>query len=165
MIRPDEIAQAVLGILSVQSVYALVLFPLVWGLVKCCRGRYPLGHLIRSLTPYLVSRPFLAFPHAPLIFPDHQKPLAASLPDAFILDGQNPHGMVQTIGSRPATVPPPTAREWFCLIICSAWLAVVSLLLALFLRKRRRFWKIAGQGRTVLDPAVLDVVRTIPWGF
>ncbi len=185
MIRPDEIAQAVLGILSVQSVYALVLFPLVWGLVKCCRGRYPLwqhglwllillrlvlppdmaapwsaGHLIRSLTPYLVSRPFLAFPHAPLIFPDHQKPLAASLSDAFIPESQNPHGMVPTIGSRPATVPPPTAREWFCLIICSAWLAVVSLLLALFLRKRRRFWKIAGQGRTVLDPAVLDVVRT-----
>jgi beta-lactamase regulating signal transducer with metallopeptidase domain len=30
MMRPDEIAQAILGILSLQSVYALFLFLLVW---------------------------------------------------------------------------------------------------------------------------------------
>ena len=185
MIRPDEIAQAVLGILSLQSVYALVLFPLIWGMVKCCRGRYPrwqhglwllillrlvlppdmaipwsAGHLIRSLTPHTVSLRFLAFPYAPLIFQDHQKPFAASLPDAFIPDAQNSSGMVPTIGSRRATVPPPTPLKRLCFIICCAYFTVVTLLLVLFLRTRCRFWKIARQAKTVQDPIVLDIVRT-----
>ena len=185
MIRPDDIAQAVLGILSLQSVYALVLFPLVWGMVKCCRGKYPrwqhglwllillrlvlppdmaipwsAGHLVRSLTPHTVSRPFLAFPYASFIFQDHQKPLAASLPDDFMPDDQNPFGMVTTIGSRRATVHSPTPLKWLCFIICCTYFTVVTLLLVLFLRTRRRFRKIAGQGKTVQDPAVLDIVRT-----
>ena len=186
MICLDEIAQAVLGILSVQSVYALVLFPLIWGLVKCCRGRYSrwqhglwllillrlvlppdmaapwsAGHLIRSLTPYLVSRPLIKSPQAPLILPYNQKTLDASLPDApSISDGQNAPGKVTTIGNRPETIWSSHIWEWLCLIVCSAWLAAVSLLLALFFRKRLWFWKIAGKGRTVLDPALLIVVRT-----
>ncbi len=90
MIRPDEVAQIVLGILSVQSVYALVLFPLVWGLVKCCQGKYPgwqhgfwllilirlvlppdiaapwsASHLIRSVAPVMVSPSFLPFTNKP----------------------------------------------------------------------------------------------------
>lgn len=185
MIRPDEIAQAVLGILLLQSVYALVLFPLVWGMVKCCRGRYPrwqhglwllillrlvlptdmaipwsASDLIRSLMPHTVSRPFLDFPYASLIFQDHQKPIAASLPDDFIPDGQNPSGMVPTIGSRRAMVQSPNALKWLLIIICCAYFTVVTLLLVLFLHTRRRFWKIAEQGKTVRDPAVLDIIRT-----
>ncbi len=184
MIRPDEIALAVLSILSVQSLYVLVLFPPIWGLVKCCRGKYPrwqhglwfllllrlmlppdmavpwsAGHLIRSLTPDMVSRPFFAFPHAPLIVQDHQKLIAVSLPDVFITNGQNSPGMVPTIASRPAMNPSLTALEWFCFIIYCTYFTVVSLLLVLFFCKRRRFWKIARQGKAVLDPAALDIVR------
>ena len=185
MIHPDEIAQTVFGILSVQSVYALVLFPLVWGLVKCCRGRYPrwqhgfwflillrlvlppdmaapwsAGHLVRSITPNIISQPFLSFPNAPPIFLDNQNPYAAPLFNAVILGAQNSPGMVQGIDSRPATVPSSTAREWFYLIIFSGWLAVVSFLLVQFFRNRRRFWKIAGKGRSIKDSVVLDVVQT-----
>jgi len=185
MIHPDEIAQTVFGILSVQSVYALVLFPLVWGLVKCCRGRYPrwqhgfwflillrlvlppdmaapwsAGHLVRSITPNIISQPFLSFPNAPPIFLDNQNPYAAPLFNAVILDAQNSPGMIQGIDSRPATVPSSTAREWFYLIIFSGWLAVVSFLLVQFFRNRRLFWKIAGKGRSIKDSVVLDVVQT-----
>ena len=67
MIRPDEIARIVLGVLSAQSVYALVLFPLVWGLVKCCRGRYLWWqHGLWFLILFrLVLPPDLAAPGAP----------------------------------------------------------------------------------------------------
>jgi beta-lactamase regulating signal transducer with metallopeptidase domain len=185
MIRPDEIIQTVLGILSVQSVYALLLFPLVWGLVKCCRGRYPrwqhgfwflillrlvlppdmaapwsASHLVRSITPNMISQPFLSFPNAPPIFLDNQNPYAAPLSNAVILSAQNSPGMVQGIDSRPATVQSSTAREWFYFIIFSGWIAVVSFLLVQFFRNRRRFWKIAGKGRTIKDSVVLDVVQT-----
>jgi len=185
MIRPDDIAQTVLGILSIQSVYALVLFPLVWGLVKCCRGRHlqwqhgfwflillrlvlppdmaapwSAGHLIRSITPNMVSQPFLAFPNAPPIFSDKQNLYDAALSNAIILSSQNLPGMVPAIDSRPATGTSPTSRERFYLIVFSSWLAVVSLLLARFVRNRRRFWKIAGKGRTIKDSVVLDVVQT-----
>ncbi|MCP4720097.1 MAG: M56 family metallopeptidase [Desulfobacteraceae bacterium] len=183
MIRPDEIAQTVLGILSIQSVYALVLFPLVWGLVKCCRGRHlrwqhgfwflillrlvlppdmaapwSAGHLIRSITPNMVSQPFLAFPNAPPIFSDKQNRYDAALSNAVILSSQNL--MVPANYSRPAIIPSPTAWERFYLIIFSSWLAVVCLLLAQFVRNRRRFWKIAWKGRTIKDSVVLDLVQT-----
>ncbi len=185
MIRPDEIAQTILGILSVQSLYALLLFPLVWGLVKCCRGRHPrwqhgfwflillrlvlppdmaapwsAGHLIRSMTPNMVSQPFFAFTNAPPIFSDKQNRYDAPLSNAVILSSQDSPGVVPAIDSRPAIFPSPTAWERFCLIIFSSWLAVVSLLLAQFVRNRRRFWKIAGNGRTIKDPVVLDIVQT-----
>ena len=185
MIRPDDIAQAVLGILSLQSIYALVLFPIVWGLVKCCRGRSPrwqhslwllillrlilppdmaapwsAGNLIRSITPDAVSRQFLAFPYETQIFQDHRKLLAASLADDFTPDGQNPSGMVPKIDSRRASVSSSTTLKRLSLMICCAYFTVVTLLLVLFLRTRRRFWKIARQGKTVRDPAVLDLIRT-----
>ncbi len=186
MISPDEIAQAFIGILSVQSVYALILFPLIWGLVKCCRGRYPrwqhglwllillrlvlppdmaapwsAGHLIRSLTPYLVSRPDITSQQPPLILSHNQKTLDAFLPDApSISDGQNPIDNVPIIGNGTETILSSHIWEWLCLIVCIVWLVVVSLLLTQFFRKRRWFWKIAGKGRTVLDPALLNVVRS-----
>ena len=185
MISPDEIAQAFIGILSVQSVYALILFPLIWGLVKCCRGRYPrwqhglwllillrlvlppdmaapwsAGHLIRSLTPDLVSRPDITSQQPPLILSHNQKALDAFLPDApSISDGQNLPDKVPITRKGPKTFLSSDIWGWLCLIVCSVWLTVVSLLLTLFFRKRRWFWKIAGKGRTVLDPALLDVVR------
>ena len=185
MIHPDEIAQAVLGILSLQSIYTLVLFPIVWGLVKCCRGRSPrwqhslwllillrlilppdmaapwsAGNLIRSLTPDAVSRQFLAFPDENLILQDHRKPLAASFSDNFTPDGQNPSGMVPKTGSRRASVPSATPLKSLSLMICCAYFTVVTLLLILFFRTRRKFWKIARQAKTVRDPAVLDIIRT-----
>ncbi len=185
MIRPDEIAQSVLGILSIQSVYALFLFPLVWGMVKCCRGRYPrwqhglwllillrlvmppdmanpwsAGHLIRSLTPDTVSRSLLSFPYASLIDQDHHQPFATSLSDELKPDGQNPSGMVSPIVQERTTVQSPTPLKWLCLIICCFYMTIVTLLLIQFLRTRCRFWKIAGQGKTVQDPLVLDIVRT-----
>ena len=185
MIRPEEIAHAVLGILALQSVYALILFPLVWGMVKCCRGRYPrwqhglwllillrlvlptdmaipwsASDLIRSLMPHTVSRPFSDFPYAPLTFQDHQKPIAASLPDAIIPDGQQPSVAVPAIGNRRATVQSPTALKWLSIIICCAYFTVATLLLIRFYLTRRRFWKIAKEGETVQDPVVLDIVRT-----
>ncbi len=185
MIHPDEIVRAVLGILSLQSVYALVLFPLVWGMVKCCRGKYPrwqhglwlliilrlvlppdmavpwsARNLVRSLTPHTVSRPFLAFPYASLFFQDHQKPPAASLPDDFVPDGQNALATIPAIGSRQATVQSPSPLKLRCFIMCFAYFTVVTLLLVRFFLTRHRFWKIAGQGKTVQDPAVLDIVRT-----
>lgn len=185
MIRPDEIAQAVLAILSLQSVYALMLFPIVWGMVKCCRGRSPrwqhslwllillrlvlppdmavpwsAGHLIRSLTPDTVPRQFLAFPYETLIFQDHRKPLTTSLSEDLTPDVQNPSGMVPTTGSRRATGPSATPLKRLSLMICCAYFTVVTLLLVLFLRTRRRFRKIARLGKTVRDPAVLDIIRT-----
>lgn len=185
MIRPDEIAQTVLSILSIQSVYALVLFPLVWGLVKCCRGRYPrwqhcfwflillrlvlppdmaapwsVGHLIRSITPNMVSQSFLSFPNAPPIFSDNQNPYDAPPFNSAIPSTQKSPGMVRAIDSRPAIIPFPTVRGRFLLIMFSGWLAVVSFLLLQFVSKRRRFWKIAGKGRTIKDSCVLDLVQT-----
>ena len=184
MIRPDEIAQAVLATLSLNSCYALVLFPLIWGLAKCCRGRYPrwqhglwllillrlvlpsdmatpwsASQLIRSLTPHTVPHQYLAFPYESRILQDHKKPLSASISDSFRPDGLNPSGMVKTIDGTQATVPSPTLLKWLCLIICGSYFLVVTLLLVLFLLTRRRFWKTAKQGRAVQDPAVLDIVR------
>ena len=185
MIRPDEIAQAVLGILSLQSVYALVLFPLVWAMVKCCRGRYPrwqhglwflillrlvlppemanpwsAGHLIRSLTPHTISRTLIAFPYAPLIFQDHPKPLAVSMSNDLAPDGHNPSGVAPSVGNRRTTVQLSTPLKWLCFSICGAYFTVVTLLLMKFLLNRRRFWKIAEQGKTVQDPTVREIVRT-----
>jgi beta-lactamase regulating signal transducer with metallopeptidase domain len=184
MIRPDEIAQAVLAILLLNSCYALVLFPLIWGLAKCCRGRYPrwqhglwflillrlvlpsdmatpwsASQLIRTLTPHTVPHQYLAFPYESRILRDHQKPLSATISDSFVLDGLNPSGMVKTINGTRATVPSPALLKWFCLIICLAYFLVVTLLLVLFLLTRRRFWKTAKQGKAVQDPVVLDIIR------
>ena len=181
MIRPDEIAQIVLGILSIQSIYAMLLFPLVWGLVKCCRGRHPrwqhglwflillrlilppdmaapwsAGHLIRSITPDLVSRPL---PYASLIFLDHQK-LISPLPDSFISDNQNSTEMTTVMGIKSAKIASSSAIGRLYLIVCSLWLAVVSLLIMIFIRKRHKFWKIARKGQSVLDPTVLGFVQT-----
>ena len=185
MIRPDEVAQIVLGILSVQSVYALVLFPLVWGLVKCCQGKYPgwqhgfwllilirlvlppdiaapwsASHLIRSVAPVMVSPSFLPFTNKPPLLVDNPKPNTVVLSRVDRLDSQNSREIVPTLDNRPATVPFPTVRKAFYLIIFSGWLTVVSFLLLQFLRNRRRFWQIAGNGWTIKDPAVLDVVQT-----
>ena len=184
MIRPDEIAQTIIGILSVQSVYALVLFPLVWGLVKCCRGKYPLwqyglwflillrlvlppdmaspwsaGHLIRSITPNFISQQFFASPNAHPILSDNQNQYAATLSNAVILGVKKSSMLVPQIDSRPATVSHSTSQEWFYLIVFSSWLLVAGFLLVQFFRKRRRFWKIAGKGRTIKDPVVLDIVQ------
>ena len=184
MIHPDEIAQTIIGILSVQSVYALVLFPLVWGLVKCCRRRYPLwqhglwflillrlvlppdiasplsaGHLIRSITPNFISQQFFAFPNAHPILSDNQNQYAATLSNAITLGVQKSSMLVPEIDSRPATSSHSTSQEWFYLIVFSSWLVVAGFLLVQFLRKRRRFWKIAGKGRTIKDPVVLDIVQ------
>ena len=185
MIRPDEIAQSVLAILSLQSIYALLLFPLVWGMVKCCRGRYPrwqhclwflilmrlvlppdmampwsASHLIRSLTPETVNRNFLSIPYESLTFQDSNKPLAPSLFNELTIDGHNPSESDPTIGTKHAVFPLPTPMKRPYLILCGAYLTVVILLLVLFLRTRRRFWKIARQGKTVRDPAVLYIIRT-----
>ena len=185
MIRPDEICQAVLAILSFNSFYALVLFPLVWGMVKCCRGRYPwwqyglwllillrlvlppdmatpwnASQLIRSITPHAVPRQYLAFPYEFRILQDNQKPLSATILDNFVSDGLHPSGMVTTIDSERATVPSPPLLNRLSLVISFAYFAVVTLLLVLFLRTRRRYWKIAWEGMTFQDPAVLDIVRT-----
>ena len=185
MIRPDEVAQIVLGILSVQSVYALVLFPLVWGLVKCCQGKYPgwqhgfwflilirlvlppdiaapwsASHLIRSVAPVMVSPSFLSFSNKPPLLGDNQKPNTVPLFRVNTLEPQNSREIIPAINSRPATVPFPTVRKAFYLIIFSGWLTVVSFLLLQFLRNRRRFWKIAGNGRTIRDSVVLDIVQT-----
>ena len=185
MIRPDEIANAVLGTLSLQSVYVLVLFPLVWGLVKCCRGKYPrwqhglwflillrlvlppdmaahwsFGHLLRSLTTHTISRPFLTLPYASTIIEDHQKPPVASLPDDVTPYGHNPSKMVSKIGIKPTKGQSSTAMKGLRIIICCAYFAAVTFLLAQFLRTRRRFWKLAEHGKTVRDPAVLDIIRT-----
>ena len=156
MIRPDEIAQTVLAILWLNSCHALVLFPLIWGMAKCCRGRYPrwqhglwflillrlvlptdmatpwsASQLIRSLTLHAVPHQYLAFPYESRILQDHQKPLSASISDSFVPDGLNPSGMVKTIDGTRATVPSPTLLKWLCLIICCAYFLVVTLLLAL----------------------------------
>ena len=80
MIPLDEIARSVLAILSLQSIYALVMFPLIWGMVACCRVRHArmqhglwllillrlvlppdlaapwsAGHLARSVLPHAVA--------------------------------------------------------------------------------------------------------------
>jgi len=184
MIRPDEIAQAVLAILWLNSCYALVLLPLIWGLAKCCRGRYPrwqhglwllillrlvlpsnmatpwsASQLIRSLTPHTVPHQYLAFPYESRILQDHKKPLSASISDSFVPDGLNPSGMVKTIDGTRATVPSPTLLKRLSLIICFTYFLVATLLLVLFLLARRRFWKTAKQGKAVQDPAVLDIVH------
>jgi hypothetical protein len=187
-------------------------FLLVWGMVKCCRGKYPrwqhglwllillrlvlppdmavpwsVSHLIRSLTPHTVSRPFLGFPYASPIFQDHQKPLAASLTDTFMPDGQNPSGdgpdnRQQTCNG---SVPNPTevALPYYLLCVfysCHPPTGAVSPHPPPVLEDRR-------QAKTVQDPAVLDIIRTwrrrlhirrtvevkavasdgppIPWGF
>ncbi|BBO68111.1 hypothetical protein DSCA_20410 [Desulfosarcina alkanivorans] len=185
MIHPDEIARVVLGILSLQSVYVLVLFPLVWGMVKCCRGKYPrwqhglwflillrlvlppdlaapwsASNLVRSLTPHRVSRSFLALPCSDLIFHDHQQSRPASLPDDVVTEDPNAFGMAPAIGSRRAAVQSPPALKWLLITICCAYFAVATFLLAVFLSRRRRFWKIAEQGKTVRDPAVLDMIQS-----
>ena len=185
MIHPDDIAQAVLGILSVQSLYALVLFPFIWGLVKCCRGRYPrwqhglwflillrlvlppdtaftwsASNFIRSFTPHVISRPFFVFSQASFNFHEKQEPSAASFSNVIIHDSENPSERVQTTGSNPAKALPSTAFELLCLFICCVWLTVVTFLLVRFLHKRHRFWKIARQGKMVLNPTVLDVAKT-----
>ncbi|MDX2454072.1 M56 family metallopeptidase [Desulfosarcina sp.] len=184
MIRPDEVAQAILAILSLQSLYALFLFPLIWGMVKCCWGKYPrwqhglwllillrlvlspdmatpwsASHLIRSLTSHTVSRQYLAFPYEFRILQDHQKPISTPIPDNFMPDGPNPHGVVPTIGSKLATVPSPPLLKRISIVTSCTYFAVVTLLLVRFLRTRRRYWKIAWQGKTFQDPAVLDIVR------
>ena len=184
MIRPDEIAQAVLAILSLNSCYALVLFPLIWGLAKCCRGRYPrwqnglwllillrlvlpsdmatpwsASQLIRTLTPHAVPHQYLAFPYESRTLQGHQKPISASISESFVPDGLDPSGMVKTIDDTRATVSSPTLLKGLCLIICFAYFLVVTLLLVLFLLTRRRFWKTAKQGKVVQDPVVLDIVR------
>jgi len=185
MIRLNEIAQTVIGILSVQSVYALALFPLVWGLTKCCRGKYPLwqhglwflillrlilppdmasswsaGHLIRSITPNIISQSVIAFPNTHSIFSDSQNQYASTFFNAVILGVQKSTGLVPSTHRRPATFSHPTSQEWFCLIIFISWLVVASFLLLQFFRKRRRFSKIAGKGRTIKDSVVLDIVQT-----
>ncbi len=48
--------------------------------------------------------------------------------------------------------------KWFFLIIFTVWLAVVSFQLVIFIRKRWWFRNLAGKGRTVLDPAILNVI-------
>ena len=185
MIRPDEFAQAVLAILSLQSVYALVLFPLVWGMVKCCRGKYPrwqhslwflillrlvlppdlampwsASHLIRSLTPDIASQQFLALPYESSLFQEHKMPFAPSHSDELKPGGHNTARIAPTIGIKQEVLPPPTLLKKLFLILCAAYFIVVTLLLVLFLRNRRRFWKIAKQGKTVRDPTVLDIIRT-----
>ena len=185
MIRPDEIAQTVIGILSIQSVYAMVLFPLVWGLIKCFRGKYPLwqhglwflillrlvlppdmaspwsaGHLIRSITPNIIFQPILAFPITHPTFSDNQNQYAATPSNVVIRRVQKSTGLVPAVDSSPATFSQPTSQEWFYLIIFSSWMVAASFLLVQFFRKRRRFWKIAGKGRTIEDSVVLDIVQT-----
>lgn len=184
MIRPDEIAQIVLGILLVQSVYALLLFPLVWGLVKFCQGRYPwwqhgfwflillrlvlppdmaaswsVSHLIRSVAPIMISKTFLSFSNEPQIFIDNRNSYTAALSKVDIHGAQNSPEIVSAIDSRPAMVSFSTIRKGR-LIIFSGWLAIVSFLLLQFLRNRRRFWQIARKGRTIKDSVVLEVVQT-----
>ncbi len=108
MISSDEIALAVLRILFVQSLYVMLLFPLVLILVKGCRGRYPgaqhglwllillrlvlppdmaapwsAGHLIRSLMPSLFSRPVSVFSHELIILTDQPKPIATAIPNVL----------------------------------------------------------------------------------
>ena len=185
MIRPDDFAQAVLAFLTLQSVYALMLFPLVLVMVKCCRGKYPrwqhslwllillrmvlppdmampgsASHLIRSLTPETTVRQYLALPYESFIFQEHKKPFAPSHSDELAPDVQNPDRISPTIGIKQAALPSPTLLKKPYLILCGAYFTIVILLLVLFLRTRRRFWKIAKQGKTVRDPTVLDIIRT-----
>ena len=185
MIPPDEIALTVLAILGLQSVYALVLFPLVWGLVKCCREKYPrwqhglwllivfrlvlppdmaipwsASHLIRSLMPQTASGQYLAFTYDISFFHDRSKPLATSISDDFAPGGQYPFGSVSTIASQRVNLPIATSLKLPYLVIFWIYLSVVMLLLVRFLQTRRQFWRIARQAKTVLDPAVLDIVHT-----
>ncbi len=185
MIRPDEIAQTVIGILLIQSVYAMVLFPLVWGLIKCCRGKYPLwqhglwflillrlvlppdmaspwsaGHLIRSITPNIIFQPILAFPITHSTLSDNQNQYVTTPSNAVIRRVQKSTGLFPAVDSSPAKFSQPTSQEWFYRIIFSSWMVAASFLLVQFLRKRRRFWKIARKGRTIEDSVVLDIVQT-----
>ena len=162
MIRPDEIAQIVVGILSVQSVYALVLFPLIWGMVKCCKGKYPgwqhgfwllillrlvlppdiaspwsVSHLIRSAAPIMTSQSFLSFSSKPPVSEANQKssiatPSKGHIP--HIPDTQTLPELIPAIDNSPALVPFPTLLRGGYLIIFCSWLAVVGFLLLQFLR-------------------------------
>ncbi len=181
MILLDEIARAVLPILSLQSIYALVLFPLIWGLVACCRGRYArlqhglwllillrlvlppdmaapwsAGHLARSVIPYAVSKQFLAFPSTTVIDTIQPKRSGSAPLEGPRVAGHDPSGMALTIGSNPSDSSSPSVLTWFRIAVMGAYVAVVTLLLLLFVRTRRRFWKMAWQAKPLQDPAVLQ---------
>ena len=185
MILPEGITHTILGILSLQSFYALLLFPVIWVLVTCFRGRNPrwqhglwllillrlvlppdmasswsAGNLVRSLASHSISRDYFPFQQESFRFQDPGKPPVASSYRIHKPDGQDSFKMVSKIGRPRPTVVAPSPLNQFGLIIGGVYLFAVTLLLVRFFSTRCRYRKIAGQGKTVQDPVVMDIVRT-----
>jgi beta-lactamase regulating signal transducer with metallopeptidase domain len=185
MIPPDPIAQTVLAILARQSFYALVLFPLIWAMVKCRRGRYPrwqhalwllvllrlllppdmaapwsASRLIRSVPPRAVPQQNIAFPTGSHLYQGHQNPTSAFISGTVLSEVLNPSWGGATVTSRWVAVPTPAVLKSLRLVVFCTYFTIVTSLLVLFLRTRRRYRKFVWRGETSQDPAVLTIVNT-----
>lgn len=172
MILPDEISCAILYFIWCQSFHILVLFPLVWLLVACCRGRFPrwqhgfwlliicrlllppdtaftwsAGSLIRSA----LWVPRVSLTHSGFVKPGDAKPR----------DAKPGHSGDALTGPPPqlrGVSPEPDPPDRLAILTCTAWMACVLLLLVRFLRRRARFRRIARQGEPVSDQAVQGIL-------
>ncbi len=176
MIHPEDVALMVTRSLSLQSLYSLILFPVILGLVRCSRGRYPqwqhglwllilfrlvippdtafiwsAGNLIQSHIPQMVSRPFSEFSKAPFNFNDRQD---VSAP--FFFNGSTSKNR-WTPGRHNTTVGSSPTLKSFCLSICSIWLTIVVFLIVRFFQKRSLFWNTARNGEPLVNPDVLNL--------
>ena len=183
MIPPDEIAFEVVYTLAQQSLYSILLFPLIWGLVKCCRGKYLQWQhglwmliLIRLVIPpdtaFTGSAANLIQSYAsPFVF---ERSAASSL--SVLNEADNPHRspiffynrshLTDKIKLENAQAK-HRQKAWhissfsfkpLCLVIGGIWLGLTTVLFFRFLQKRHRFRKTALNGETICHSGVLDLV-------
>jgi beta-lactamase regulating signal transducer with metallopeptidase domain len=178
MIGSGDIAFGVVRFLGVQSLYAMVLFPLVLIMVKGCRGRHPgiqhglwllillrlvlppdmaapwsAGHLIRSVVPHALSSDPLV---SPVLRTAKHRPQPRIAPPAD--SRPHPERHPENHGKRAEPLSLSELRRP-ALVVFGVWLMTAGLLLAQFCSKRRRYWRMARQARAVQDSAAQAILR------
>ncbi len=176
MIHLDDIALTVIRTLSLQSLYSLILFPVIWGLVRCSRGKYPqwqhglwllilirlvlppdaaftwsAGNLIQSYSPQIVSGPSSERFKTSFNFHDNQNVPAVSFSNESLQGSKN----TQTPVRHRTSIFSSLSFGPFCFFAFCIWLTITTFLIVRFLQKRYRFWKIALNGEKLIDPDVL----------
>ncbi len=175
MIHPDDIALTVIRTLSLQSLYSLILFPVIWGLVRCSRGKYPqwqhglwllilirlvlppdaaftwsAGNLVQSYSQQIVSGPTSKPLKTSFNFHGNQK-VPASFSNESLRDSKN----TQTPVRHRTSIFSSLSFGPFCLFACCIWLTITTVLIVRFIQKRHRFWKTARNGKKLIYPDVL----------
>lgn len=184
MIHLEEIALSVIRTLSVQSIYAAILFPVIWILVRCTGKKNPhwqhwlwLLVLLRLIIPpdmsFTWSAANLIQSHSAQIFYELSEPAEKMLshdashgvrPESPFthhpVSARHPKGAHTIRGGSHLRFFSLFSLRTLCLMAFCMWFAVVALMMVRRVKKRCEFQKTALKGEILVRPDIQNHLKT-----